>query len=304
MTSAVSPNPLIRFPRGSPRPARLRVEFTNSEEQRWKCRRRSGVEHAGDGGTPWRSSTARLPTVHGGERRARAAASVAHRGMRRSREGQPGAEVGTPRDRHRGGWGGATAAKYVRLQDPSIEVVLLEPEPDVRLLPVQQPRPERRGVARTRSRSATTVCGAHGVKIRHEAATAIEPDTKRVRHRRGLSRVRPPDRRPGVDFPWSQVEGVAGQEARRSSTRGRRAPRHVELARRLQALPDGGVVAMTVPHRAVPLPARALRASLPDRVVSQDDQAPGQAGRAGRQQRRRSRRPRSSRRPSAPIPTC
>src|SRR5574341_1597204 len=26
-----------------------------------------------------------------------------------------------------GGWGGATAAKYVRLQDPSIEVILLEP---------------------------------------------------------------------------------------------------------------------------------------------------------------------------------
>ena len=27
-----------------------------------------------------------------------------------------------------GGWGGATAAKYVRLADPSIEVVLLEPK--------------------------------------------------------------------------------------------------------------------------------------------------------------------------------
>src|SRR5712691_7326293 len=26
-----------------------------------------------------------------------------------------------------GGWGGATAAKYVRLGDPSIEVILLEP---------------------------------------------------------------------------------------------------------------------------------------------------------------------------------
>src|SRR5262249_3817668 len=26
-----------------------------------------------------------------------------------------------------GGWGGATAAKYVRMQDPSIEVIMLEP---------------------------------------------------------------------------------------------------------------------------------------------------------------------------------
>ena len=36
MTSAVSPNPLIRFPLRIARPARLRVEFTNSEEQRWE----------------------------------------------------------------------------------------------------------------------------------------------------------------------------------------------------------------------------------------------------------------------------
>jgi hypothetical protein len=36
MTSAVSPNPLIRFPLKIARPARLRVQFVNSEEQRWE----------------------------------------------------------------------------------------------------------------------------------------------------------------------------------------------------------------------------------------------------------------------------
>ncbi len=35
LTSAVSPNPLIRFPLRVTRPATLRVEFVNSEEQRW-----------------------------------------------------------------------------------------------------------------------------------------------------------------------------------------------------------------------------------------------------------------------------
>jgi predicted secreted protein len=35
MTSAVSPNPLIRFPLKVTRPATLRVQFVNSEEQRW-----------------------------------------------------------------------------------------------------------------------------------------------------------------------------------------------------------------------------------------------------------------------------
>jgi predicted secreted protein len=36
MTSAVSPNPLIRFPLKVTRPATLRVQFVNSEEQRWE----------------------------------------------------------------------------------------------------------------------------------------------------------------------------------------------------------------------------------------------------------------------------
>jgi hypothetical protein len=36
MTSAVSPNPLIRFPLRVARPATLRVQFVNSEEQRWE----------------------------------------------------------------------------------------------------------------------------------------------------------------------------------------------------------------------------------------------------------------------------
>jgi hypothetical protein len=35
MTSAVSPNPLVRFPVRASHPATLRVQFVNSEGQRW-----------------------------------------------------------------------------------------------------------------------------------------------------------------------------------------------------------------------------------------------------------------------------
>ena len=38
-----------------------------------------------------------------------------------------------------GGWGGTTAAKYVRLADPSIEVVSAGAEPHVRVVSVQWP---------------------------------------------------------------------------------------------------------------------------------------------------------------------
>jgi sulfide dehydrogenase [flavocytochrome c] flavoprotein chain len=151
-----------------------------------------------------------------------------------------------------GGWGGATAAKYVRLQDPSIEVILLEPNrtfvscpfSNLVLSGVETMDAITMGYERLR---------AHGVKIRHEAATAIEPDTKRVRIGEGYLEYDRVIVSPGVDFVWDQVPGVAGQEA--SVLHAWKAgAQTVELAQRLQALPDGGVVLMNVPPVAYRCP--------------------------------------------------
>jgi NADPH-dependent 2,4-dienoyl-CoA reductase/sulfur reductase-like enzyme len=144
-----------------------------------------------------------------------------------------------------GGWGGATAAKYVRLQDPSIEVILLEPNRTFVSCPFSN-----LVLSGVESLDKLTLgydgLRAHGVKIRHEAATAIEPDTKRVRIGDGYLEYDRLIVAPGVDFLWNQVEGVAGQEQTILHA-WKAGPQTVELARRLQALPDGGVVAMTVP---------------------------------------------------------
>jgi NADPH-dependent 2,4-dienoyl-CoA reductase/sulfur reductase-like enzyme len=94
---------------------------------------------------------------------------------------------------------------------------------------------------------------AHGVKIRHEAATAIEPDTKRVRIGEGYLEYDRLVVSPGIDFVWDQVPGAAGQEGTVLHA-WKAGPQTVELARRLQALPDGGVVVMTVPPVAYRCP--------------------------------------------------
>ena len=149
-----------------------------------------------------------------------------------------------------GGWGGATAAKYVRLQDPSIEVILLEPNrtfvscpfSNLVLSGVESMDTITLGYDRLR---------AHGVKVRHEAATAVEPETKRVRIGEGYLEYDRLIVAPGVDFMWDQVEGIAGQESAVLHA-WKAGPQTVELASRLQALPDGGVVLMTVP----PVPYR------------------------------------------------
>jgi sulfide dehydrogenase [flavocytochrome c] flavoprotein subunit len=151
-----------------------------------------------------------------------------------------------------GGWGGATAAKYVRLADPSIEVVLLEPNRKFVSCPFSN-----LVLSGARGIGALTFgyggLGEYGVKVRHEAATAIEPDARRVRVGDGVLAYDRVIVAPGVDFLFDQVEGLtaAGDRVLHAWKAG---PQTVELARQLRAMPDGGVFVLTVPPVAYRCP--------------------------------------------------
>ncbi len=151
-----------------------------------------------------------------------------------------------------GGWAGATAAKYVRLGDPSIEVILLEPNKEFVSCPF----------------SNLVVSGAwsienltfgydglrrRGVRVIHESATAIEPDKKRVRVGEGYLQYDRLVVAPGIDFQLEQVEGLreAGDRVLHAWKAG---PQTVALARQLQSMPDGGVFVLTVPLAAYRCP--------------------------------------------------
>ncbi len=151
-----------------------------------------------------------------------------------------------------GGWGGATAAKYVRLADPTIEVILLEPNKKFVSCPFSNlVLSGARGIG-----SLTFGYGGlrdYGVKVRHEAATAIEPDTKRVRIGDGALAYDRVIVAPGVDFQVEQVEGLgAAQDTVLHAWKA--GPQTVELAKQLRAMPDGGVFVLTVPPVAYRCP--------------------------------------------------
>ena len=151
-----------------------------------------------------------------------------------------------------GGWGGATAAKYVRLADPSIEVVLLEPNRTFVSCPFSNlVLSGARGID-----SLTFGYGGlrqYGVKVRHEAATAIEPDARRVRVGEGVLTYDRVIVAPGVDFLTDQVEGLAaaGDTVLHAWKAG---PQTVALARQLHSMRDGGVFVLTVPPVAYRCP--------------------------------------------------
>ncbi|HSE93347.1 MAG TPA: FAD/NAD(P)-binding oxidoreductase [Methylomirabilota bacterium] len=151
-----------------------------------------------------------------------------------------------------GGWGGATAAKYVRLADPTVEVVMLEPNREFVSCPFSN-----LVLSGVRSIESMTFgygpLRNHGVRIVHETATAIEPDARRVRIGEGWLTYDRLIVSPGVEFQWEQVQGLAENQDKVFHA-WKAGPQTVALAKQLQAMPDGGVFVLTIPPAAYRCP--------------------------------------------------
>ena len=148
-----------------------------------------------------------------------------------------------------GGFGGATAAKYIRLYDPTIEVVLVEPEAAFVSCPVSN-----MVLGGFRNMVDITIPYAglarHGVRVVRDRATAIDLEKKEVRLAEGdavrFDRVVVS---PGVDFMWEALPAMATDEARARVLHAWKAgAQTAELRRRLEAMSDGGVYVLSVPE--------------------------------------------------------
>jgi NADH dehydrogenase FAD-containing subunit len=151
-----------------------------------------------------------------------------------------------------GGWGGATAAKYIRLTDPAIEVTLLEPNKEFISCPFSN-----LVLAGVESLKSLTMnyngLKKYGIRMRHEAAAAIDPDKRRVRVGKDSLEYDRLIVSPGIDFQWELVDGLA--QAKDTVLHAWKAgPQTVQLAKQLQSMADGGAVVMTVPPVAYRCP--------------------------------------------------
>ena len=150
-----------------------------------------------------------------------------------------------------GGYGGATAAKYVRLlSDYRIDVVLIEPADAFISCPISN---LVLGGSRQLADITTpysALSSKHGVVVVKDLATAIDVAKKTVRLARGASIGY--DKlivSPGVDLRLDSIEGLAAAHASGQVLHAWKAGAEtVALRRQLQALPDGGVYAITVPE--------------------------------------------------------
>ena len=148
-----------------------------------------------------------------------------------------------------GGYGGATAAKYLRMwSEDAIDVVLVEPEPRFVSCPASN-----LVVGGTRTLEDVTRgydgLRARGVRVVQDEATAIDADRRRVALKRGDAIAY--DRvivSPGAELLFDQVEGYDTEARKSVVTAWKAGPETLELRRRLEAMPDGGVFVIAVPR--------------------------------------------------------
>lgn len=149
-----------------------------------------------------------------------------------------------------GGYGGATAAKYVRtLSNYKIDVVLVEPNASFISCPISN-----LVIGGSKSMGDITtpydkLSSKHGVIQVKDMVSSIDAAKKTVTLAGGATIGY--DKlivSPGIDMMWNSIEGLQAASASGQILQAWKAgPETIALRRQLEAMPDGGVYAIVIP---------------------------------------------------------
>lgn len=148
-----------------------------------------------------------------------------------------------------GGFGGATAAKYLRMWSPDLDVTLIERNKEFVSCPLSN-----RVLAGTATLSDLTrgygdLGAKHGVKVVHDEVIEVDSAKQMVKTSSGKSLAY--DRlivAPGLDLDYSSIPALKDEKARETILHAWKAgPQTVALRKQLEAMKDGGVFAITIP---------------------------------------------------------
>ena len=162
-----------------------------------------------------------------------------------------------------GGFGGTTAARFLRQNDPALEVTLLEPNETYVACPFSNAV-----IAGERDLAAQRFgydgVRSAGITVVNTAAVSVDPGAHTVSAGNGTKYSY--DRlvlSPGIDIVWGGLPGYDEAAASRMPHAWKAGEQTLLLRQQLQDMPDGGLVVMSVPpnpYRCPPGPYE--RASL------------------------------------------
>jgi sulfide dehydrogenase [flavocytochrome c] flavoprotein chain len=150
-----------------------------------------------------------------------------------------------------GGYGGATAAKYVRLLSANkIDVVLIEPQAAFVSCPISNLVLSGGKQLADLTTPYTGLTKNHGITVVRDYASAIDTSKKRVTLAGGASIGY--DNlivSPGVELMFGSIEGLKEAHASGQILQAWKAGEEtLALRHQVQAMPDGGVFAITIPE--------------------------------------------------------
>jgi sulfide dehydrogenase [flavocytochrome c] flavoprotein subunit len=149
-----------------------------------------------------------------------------------------------------GGYGGATAARYVRMwSEGAIDVTLVEPNASFISCPLSNLVLGGSKQIGDLTMSLDALAAKHGVRLVRDTVTSIDANKRALALAGGQTLSY--DRlilSPGVDFIWDALPGMLKPGAQDTILHAWKAgAQTVALRAQLEAMPDGGVYAMTIP---------------------------------------------------------
>jgi sulfide dehydrogenase [flavocytochrome c] flavoprotein subunit len=147
-----------------------------------------------------------------------------------------------------GGTGGATAAKYLKRADSSIEVTLIEPNKTYYTCYLSNVYIIGDGKGLDAIGHGYDGLAKHGVKVVHDMVTAIDAGAKKITLKGGSTLDY--DRcivSPGIDFKWESTPGYDEAASSKIAHAWKAGPQTAMLRKQLEAMKDGGVFLIAPP---------------------------------------------------------
>jgi sulfide dehydrogenase [flavocytochrome c] flavoprotein chain len=148
-----------------------------------------------------------------------------------------------------GGFGGATAAKYLKRHAPDLEVTLIEPQERFYTCPFTNLYLGGLREFESLGHDYRELRGRYGVEVVHALAEDVDVERRRLRLQGGETISW--DRlilSPGIDIRWGVLEGYDEQAAERAPHAWKAGPQTRLLRRQLEAMPDGGTFILVAPE--------------------------------------------------------
>lgn len=147
-----------------------------------------------------------------------------------------------------GGYGGAIAAKYTKMADPSIDVLLIERNASYVSCPLSN-----EVLSGERSIDSLTfrykgLSGNHGIRVMQDEVVSINADKHFVKGASGNQYNY--DKlvvSPGVDFRYESIDGYSAEVAEKIPHAWKAGPQTTTLRKQLEAMKDGGVCYIAAP---------------------------------------------------------